>query len=230
MIKFFNALQLVLKRTGAHWKLLSSIVVGVVVAVAILASTPLYSNALNDLGLRHTFDKQPAPLLDFDVYSSNNPIEQEEFDSTSAFIKQQVNAYVGNLVRQEESFILSEDFNAMVAGNVIPVATDSSSAIPTGYFQDYTNLEKHVRLVAGRYPKYTGKVPSTGQLLTQQGTSTPTGTLMPDDLSYPDTEIEGLISPRTAETHRANLMNKLGLHNQTELVRFALRHGIVPPQ
>jgi two-component system, NarL family, response regulator NreC len=38
------------------------------------------------------------------------------------------------------------------------------------------------------------------------------------------------ISPRTAETHRANLMNKLGLHNQTELVRFALRHGIVPPQ
>lgn len=38
------------------------------------------------------------------------------------------------------------------------------------------------------------------------------------------------ISPRTAETHRANLMGKLGLHNQTELVRFALRHGILPPE
>lgn len=36
------------------------------------------------------------------------------------------------------------------------------------------------------------------------------------------------ISPRTVETHRANLMRKLGLQNQTELVRYALRKGILP--
>jgi DNA-binding NarL/FixJ family response regulator len=35
------------------------------------------------------------------------------------------------------------------------------------------------------------------------------------------------ISPRTAETHRANLMRKLGLHSQTELVQYAIRRGIV---
>jgi DNA-binding NarL/FixJ family response regulator len=38
------------------------------------------------------------------------------------------------------------------------------------------------------------------------------------------------ISPRTAETHRANLMRKLGLHSQTDLVRFAIRQGILPPE
>lgn len=38
------------------------------------------------------------------------------------------------------------------------------------------------------------------------------------------------ISARTAETHRANLMRKLGLHSQTELVRYALRRGILPPE
>jgi DNA-binding NarL/FixJ family response regulator len=38
------------------------------------------------------------------------------------------------------------------------------------------------------------------------------------------------ISPRTAETHRAHLMQKLGLRNQTEVVRFAIRHGILPPE
>lgn len=37
------------------------------------------------------------------------------------------------------------------------------------------------------------------------------------------------ISSRTAETHRANLMGKLGLHNQTELVLFAVRRSILPP-
>jgi DNA-binding NarL/FixJ family response regulator len=36
------------------------------------------------------------------------------------------------------------------------------------------------------------------------------------------------ISPRTAETHRANMMRKLGLRNQAELVRYALQHHIVP--
>jgi len=35
------------------------------------------------------------------------------------------------------------------------------------------------------------------------------------------------ISPRTAEAHRANLMRKLGLRGQTELVRYALAAGIV---
>ena len=35
------------------------------------------------------------------------------------------------------------------------------------------------------------------------------------------------ISPRTAETHRANLMRKLGLHSQAELIRYAVRRGIV---
>ena len=35
------------------------------------------------------------------------------------------------------------------------------------------------------------------------------------------------ISPRTAETHRTNLMRKLGLQSQTDLVRFAIRRGII---
>jgi len=35
------------------------------------------------------------------------------------------------------------------------------------------------------------------------------------------------ISPRTAETHRTNLLRKLGLQTQTDLVRFAIRKGMI---
>jgi two-component system, NarL family, response regulator NreC len=35
------------------------------------------------------------------------------------------------------------------------------------------------------------------------------------------------ISPRTAETHRAHLMQKLALQGQTELVRYAIRRGLI---
>ena len=36
------------------------------------------------------------------------------------------------------------------------------------------------------------------------------------------------ISSRTAETHRSNLMHKLDLHTQADLIRYALRRGIIP--
>ena len=37
------------------------------------------------------------------------------------------------------------------------------------------------------------------------------------------------ISGRTAETHRANLMRKLGLRGHIDLVRYTIARGIVPP-
>lgn len=35
------------------------------------------------------------------------------------------------------------------------------------------------------------------------------------------------LSPSTVQTHRANIMAKLGLHSRTELVKYALRHGMI---
>ena len=35
------------------------------------------------------------------------------------------------------------------------------------------------------------------------------------------------ISVKTAMSHREKVMEKLGLHNRTELVRFALRRGVI---
>jgi two-component system, NarL family, response regulator NreC len=36
------------------------------------------------------------------------------------------------------------------------------------------------------------------------------------------------ISPRTVEAHRANVMRKLCLRTQTDLIRYALRRGLIP--
>lgn len=35
------------------------------------------------------------------------------------------------------------------------------------------------------------------------------------------------LSVKTAMTHRENLMEKLGLHNRTDLIRFAVRRGVI---
>lgn len=38
------------------------------------------------------------------------------------------------------------------------------------------------------------------------------------------------LSIKTAMSHREHVMQKLGLHNRTDLIRFALRHGVVDPE
>jgi DNA-binding NarL/FixJ family response regulator len=35
------------------------------------------------------------------------------------------------------------------------------------------------------------------------------------------------ISPKTVEVHRGNIMTKVGLHNRTDLVKYAIRKGLV---
>jgi DNA-binding NarL/FixJ family response regulator len=47
--------------------------------------------------------------------------------------------------------------------------------------------------------------------------------------SFSNTEIANVlhISPRTVETHRANLMRKLGLRNPAELIRYAIERGFI---
>jgi len=37
------------------------------------------------------------------------------------------------------------------------------------------------------------------------------------------------VSTKTVEAHRASLMRKVGVHKATELVRYAVRHGLVGP-
>ncbi|MFC1828833.1 response regulator [Thermodesulfobacteriota bacterium] len=68
-------------------------------------------------------------------------------------------------------------------------------------------------------------------------TDTDYGTLTPREQEVMRLLAEGLsskvvadklfISPKTVENHRANIMNKLGLHSTLELVRYAAKIGLI---
>jgi DNA-binding NarL/FixJ family response regulator len=49
-----------------------------------------------------------------------------------------------------------------------------------------------------------------------------------EGLSNNDIAEQLSISHRTVEQHRQNMMNKMGFKNQTDLIRFALKRGILP--
>ncbi len=51
--------------------------------------------------------------------------------------------------------------------------------------------------------------------------------LMTEGLSTTEIAQRLVISPRTAEIHRAKVMDKLGLNNPTDLIRYAVQRGIL---
>ncbi|MBI4787851.1 MAG: response regulator transcription factor [Chloroflexi bacterium] len=52
-------------------------------------------------------------------------------------------------------------------------------------------------------------------------------TLIAEGLTNQQIADKLVLSPFTIATHRANLMQKLNLHNRSELIRYALRHGLI---
>ena len=53
--------------------------------------------------------------------------------------------------------------------------------------------------------------------------------LLAEGKSNKDIAFALAISTKTAETHRANIMRKLGLHSVSDLVRYAVRNEIIEP-
>ncbi len=87
MSLFLSAWQLVVRRSLANWRLLSCIMVGVLVAVALLSSTPLYSKALDDLGLAHALHEKPIELLDVHIHAPYyHPVNLEDYQREREFI------------------------------------------------------------------------------------------------------------------------------------------------
>lgn len=54
-------------------------------------------------------------------------------------------------------------------------------------------------------------------------------TLLADGASNAEIAMQLSISPKTVARHRENIMGKLNLHTRTELVKYAIRKGIIQP-
>jgi ABC-type antimicrobial peptide transport system permease subunit len=215
MSAFLAAMLLVLRRSLANWKLLSSIVIGVLVAVMLISSTPLFSNALSDLGLQHAIAQHEIETLDIHMYSpfsSTSPIEYQQMWS---FLDGQVDSYVGQLIYQRERSIQSYTFSVAYPGKLI----DTSSSKLVGRFQVYTNLDKHVRLLEGRMPDTAGHVITAQEL--QQSQTQPSG-INPQDLDLTDYEIEAVVGAETAAL--------AGIKTGDRLIYFSDYMGIGPAQ
>ncbi|MEE8045329.1 MAG: ABC transporter permease [Dehalococcoidia bacterium] len=98
-----NSFQLIVKRTLAHWRLLSAVVVGVVLASTIMASSVIFFDALRDVALQRALSTHDASDIDVLVEAGQIPTNPE----THATI---VDAMNGTIVRRFEPFLDQREF------------------------------------------------------------------------------------------------------------------------
>ena len=82
--------QLIVKRALAHWRLLTAVVVGVLLAVTIMATSSVYFDSLRELGLRRTLADYEDTQLDLLVDASVRPVDDGSHGSITAVIDNRV--------------------------------------------------------------------------------------------------------------------------------------------
>lgn len=94
------------------------------------------------------------------------------------------------------------------------------------YFLDSTLAPRVIEMLKGDLPE-TGKRHSDNGYRSLTQREQQILRLVAEGLSNKDIADKLFISPKTVENHRTNIMQKLGLHNRMELVRYAVRLGLI---
>ncbi len=148
--RLVSAWQLVTKRSLAHWRLVSYVLVGVLLASAMLSGTVIYFDALRELALKNTLAKHTTSELDIVVKVRQVTTSNEEYAKAAAFVNGEIDTRVGWMLRDRIRAGKSATFFLTTPGNEDEAGKDNART----YFAFLPRLqEPTVALYDGRPPR-----------------------------------------------------------------------------
>ena len=152
--------QLVAKRMFAHWRLLSYVVIGVVLASAILSGTVIYFEALRELALKNSLAERSREDLDINVRASRGPTNEEEYAKVASVVDPLVDRHVGWMLRDRIHGGRTPTFYMSAPENV-DEARDGDDRTYFAFIQD---IDQRMRIDEGSLPRDAAPV-LPGQVL-----------------------------------------------------------------
>ena len=153
-----SAWQLVVKRSLAQWRLLSSVFVGVLLATTMMASTAIYFESLRELALKVSLRELSPADSNVLLRTVRGPTNRDEYGVVVSLVGAEVNSYVAWFLRSSERAARSAVFLSAEQGTDLNV-----SALEQGrdrsYFAFFAGIEDHTTVLpGGRLP---GRLPPT---------------------------------------------------------------------
>ena len=97
--RLLSAWQLVAKRSLAHWRVLLSVLLGVLLASTIISGTVVYFDALRDLALNRSLEKHEDQALDILITGDRGPTTRQEHRLLYDLVNRYVGTRVGHIVQ-----------------------------------------------------------------------------------------------------------------------------------
>lgn len=178
-----SSLPMILKRTTAHWKLLSAVVVGVVLAVTVMSSSVVFFESLRDLALRRTLAVPTPTQLDVLVEASDTPASRAKHRELEQKMDETVVGRLSPFLNGVYLGVKSWTFFVDLPPPVVPASQCSCRTArgtmtnPDGSplmvecdcrraaFYSIPDVEKRVTILEGRLPVATTGLPPQGETL-----------------------------------------------------------------
>ena len=153
-----NAWSLVARRALAHWRLLSSVIVGVLMASAIMAGTVVYFEALRELALKNSLDRLTPSEIDILIKAERGPTNNEEYFKVGNAVVREATR-VSWLLKDTARGAKSTTFFLTRPGRETSAGNDNARS----YFAFQPDLYDYVTLrPGGRMPDETPEIPAPG--------------------------------------------------------------------
>ena len=161
IVKLLSTWQMVIKRSLSNWRLLSSVMLGVLLASAIMAGTVIYFDSLREIALRSSLKKLSTTEIDILVQGVKGPTTQERYNLVASVLANQIDATVDWMLRDRMGAGKSPTFFVTQPGRQDTAGDDNSRA----YFAFMPRLDQHTTLVPGSYLPTEQRLSSDGQPL-----------------------------------------------------------------
>ena len=156
--RLVSAWQLVLKRALAHWRLLSSVIIGVLMASTIMGGTVIYFDALRNLALETSLRRLSIDETNIVLKADRGPTNYEEFTRVQRIVDRNVDALVSPYVDGRTVAFKSSTFYVTESGQESLAGTDNSRS----YFGVIQGLEDKIAMLPGGRMPSGSEAPSRG--------------------------------------------------------------------
>ena len=141
---------MVARRSLANWRLLSSVVIGVVLASTIMAGTVIYFDSLRDLALESALERHDPRDLDILAKTTKGPTSPKESAAVRGFMESEYDRRIGWLLEDTARGARTATFFMTAPGDEENAGADNARA----YFLFLDGVENHTSrlLPGGRMP------------------------------------------------------------------------------
>ncbi len=159
----FATIWLAAQRLGRSWRLLLAVELGMVIAVALLATAPFYGDLVASAQLQSTLASSPSYDRNIQIDETVAALDaRQSHQSIDQTVKSAVTETVGAIVSGPTEYLQTTrpltltEFNGKPIGEALPLYPASKGAEDLPMAFDYAQTLPYMKIYSGRLPRETG--------------------------------------------------------------------------